>query len=282
MREVPAGLTAAIKEDRVKVREIFDFTLRNGRSYYYTSLDENIDWGNPSIRYVAAPILRDQISSSMNLEVDSMTLKLAEISGELYDAVKNNQLEGIAVIVKRIFWDKGSHSAYHFPIFVGTGSAQFNRNELIVNFTSILNSLNVMVPLNAFQQPCNWALFDEGCTLNRADYKEDSVATVDAANDYTIIDSNFTPPGGDPTKYNNGEIVITDEDSISFGERRNIIITADDLFVVSVPFPGIIKAGTTFDYYPGCDGTPGCCRDRYSNKENFYGFIYLPAPEESM
>lgn len=284
MREVPAGLDEAIKARTVKICEIFDFILRNGKTYYYTSHDEDIDWGNPSIRYSRSTILRDQVASSMNLEVDTMSLRLAEVSGEagadLYNAAMNNQLEGITVVVKRIFWDKGSASAYHFTIFVGTGSVQFNRNELIVNFTSILNSLNVVVPLNAFQQPCNWALFDAGCTLNKADYKEDSTATVDAANDYSIIDSNFTPPAGDPTRYNNGEIAITSGDYD--GERRNIIITEDDLFVVSVPFPGIIKAGTTFDYYPGCDGTPGCCKDRFSNKENFYGFVYLPAPEESM
>lgn len=280
MREVPAGLTVAMKKGTVKVCEIFEFTLRNGKSYYYTSHDEDLDWGDPSIRYYTAPILRDQISSSMNLEVDTMTLKLAEISGELYAAVKNNQLEGITVDVKRIFWDQGSASAYHFIIFVGTGCAQFNRNELIVSFTSILNSLNVVVPRNLFQQPCNYTLFDEGCTLNKADYKESSTASVTAANDYTIIDSAFTPPAGDPTKYNNGEIEITSGDYV--GERRNIIITEDDLFVVSVPFPGKIVAGTTFDYYPGCDSTPETCRDRFSNVENFYGFVYLPGPEESM
>jgi len=280
MREVPAALITAIKEDTIKVCELFEFTLRNGRTYYYVSHDEDIDWGVPSIRYTAAPILRGAISSAMNLEADTTDLKLADISGELYDAVKKGQLEGITAVIKRIFWDQGSDSSFWFIIFVGTGSAQFNRNELVVTFHSIINSLNIVVPRNAFQQPCNYSLFDFGCTINRADKKEDSTATVDAANDYTIIDSAFTPPVGDPTKYNNGEIEITSGDYI--GERRNIIITEDDLFVVSVPFPGIIKAGTTFDYYPGCDGTPGCCRDRFDNIENFYGFVYLPSPEESM
>lgn len=280
MRDVPEAFITAIKEDHIKVCELYEFTLRNGRTYYYTSHDEDMDWGTPSIRYYSAPIQRTTISSGMNLEVDTTSLKLADITEELHTAAKNNQLEGITVVVKRALWDEGSHSGMEFIIFVGTGCAQFNRNELIVSFTSILNSLNVVVPRNLFQQPCNYSLFDEGCTLNKEDYKNSSTATLDAENDYTIKDVTFTPPAEDPTKFNNGEIEITSGDYI--GERRNIILTEDSLFVVSVPFPGKILAGTTFNYYPGCDCTPETCRDRFDNIENFYGFVYLPSPEESM
>lgn len=280
MREVPPAFITAIKEDRVKVCELFEFTLRNGRTYYYTSHDKDMDWGTPSIRYYSAPIQRNSIKSSMNLKVDKTSVKLAHISEELHDAVMHNQLEGITIVEKRVLWDEDSHSGMEFVIFVGTGCAQFNRNELIVKFTSIVNSLNVVVPRNLFQQPCNYSLFDTGCILNKADYKESSTASLTAANDYTIIDTLFTPPAEDPTKYNNGEIEIMSKDYI--GERRNIILTEDDLFVVSVPFPGKILAGTKFDYYPGCDCTPGICRDRFDNIENFYGFVYLPSPEESM
>jgi uncharacterized phage protein (TIGR02218 family) len=280
MREVPDGFVAAIKENRVSVCELYEFTLRNGKSYYYTNHGDDLDWGNPSKRYYFAPIQRSAINSSMNLEVDTVELRLSDITSELYDAVKSNQLEGITVVIKRALYDQNSASGMEFTIFVGTGAAKFNRNELIISFSSILNSLNVKVPKNCFQQPCNYTLFDEGCTLDRDTYKESSSATSDANNDYSIVDATFVPPEGDTSKYNNGEIVITSGDYI--GERRSILLSESGLFVVSVPFPGIIESGTTFDYWAGCDYTPETCRDRFSNEENFYGFVYLPAPEESM
>lgn len=279
MRDVPDAFITAIKEGTVKVTELYEFTLRNGVTYYYTSHSDDIDWGTPSLRYYSAPLQRTEISTAMNLEVDTTSLTIAGISRELFEAAKNNQLEGIALVEKRILWDQSSDSGMEFIMFVGTGRASYTRNTLTISVTSVLNSLNIVVPRNLFQQPCNWGLFSTGCTLVRADYKESSTATLDAASDYTIIDSAFNVPGGDPKKYNNGEIEITSGDYI--GERRGIILSEDGLFVVAVPFPGIILSGVTFDYYPGCDYVPETCRDRFSNKVNFYGFIYLPAPEES-
>lgn len=280
MREIPEAFLTALKERRLKICELFEFTLRNGYTYYYTSHNERLDWGTPSIRYYAAPIKRTSISSSMNLEVDKTSINLAGIPDELYQAARNDQLEGIKVVEKRIWWDQNSAAGMEFIIFVGTGTIHFDRNVLIISCKSVLTALNILIPQNLFQQPCNYSLFDEGCCLNKEDYKESSTASIDAINDYTIIDATFEIPVDDPLKYNAGEIEIRSGDYI--GERRNILLTEDGLFTTSSPFPGIIKAETEFDYYPGCDGTPETCRDRFGNIENFYGFVYLPAPEESM
>lgn len=278
MRDVSDAFIEAIKQDNVKVCELYSFTLRNGSTYYYTSHSEDLDWGNPSIRYRSAPIERGTLNTSMNLEVDTVQLKLSRITSQLYQAAKSNQLDGMAVVIKRALWDQGSASGMEFTVFVGTATVQVNRNELIVNCSSLLNTLNLIVPRNCFQQPCNYTLFDTGCTLDKDTYEESSSATSDASNDYTIIDATFTVPVGDETKYNLGEIEITSGDNI--GERRMIILSEDGLFVVTYPFPSTITAGTTFKYWAGCDLTPEVCRDRFSNEENFYGFIYLPAPEE--
>ncbi len=40
-------------------------------------------------------------------------------------------------------------------------------------------------------------------------------------------------------------------------------------------FPYAVVAGDQFDIYPGCDKTPGTCRDTYSNFANFRGDPYL-------
>lgn len=280
MRSVPAAFTTAIKEGTLKACELFSFTLKNGKTYYYCNHDDDIDWGTPSSRYYSAPIQRSVLSSSMNLEVDTTVLKLSGITQQLFDEANSTRLNDVYVVIKRIFWDQASGSGMEFTLFAGTGDVTFNRNELEVPLSSILNTLNIEVPRNNFQQPCNYTLFDSGCTLVQSSHKASSTTTSNGPNDYTVVDSAFTVPGGDLYKYNNGEIHITSGDNI--GERRNILSAVDGLIVVTVPFPSIIVSGVTYDYYPGCDYTPETCRDRFSNEVNFYGFVYLPAAEESM
>jgi uncharacterized phage protein (TIGR02218 family) len=280
MRNVPDAFVQAVKSGNLKICELFEFTLRCGVVHRYCNHDEDIDWGTPSKRYYSAPILRAPADISMNLEVDVTTLKLLNITAELFDVANTNKLDAVDVVIKRIFWDQSSGSGMEFTLFSGTGNVSFDRNELDLPLSSILNTLNIEVPRNVFQQPCNYTLFDAGCTLLQADYREFTVATSDATDDYSIVAATFAVPPGDPAKYNNGEIHITS--GVNLGERRNILLSTDGIFLVSVPFPTKVLAGVTFDYYPGCDYAPETCRDRYGNEPNFYGFVYLPAAEETL
>lgn len=280
MRDVPAGFGAAVKTGTVHVCELYEFTLRNGSTYYYCTHDEDMDWGTPTIRYYSAPIQRSVIGSSMNLEIDTTEVRISGITAELFDEANKNSLDNLSMTTKRALWDQGSGSGMEFVIFVGTGNISFDRNELVVPFSSILGSLNIVIPKNVFHNPCNYTMFDTGCTLVRADYKASSTTTSAATNSYSLIDATFTVPGGDPYKYNNGEVEITS--GLNLGERRNILTSENGLITVCVPFPNVVAAGVTYDYYPGCDYSPETCRDRFSNEVNFYGFPYLPGPEESM
>jgi len=278
MRDVSQAFVDAIRQDTVQICELFEFTLRNSNTYYYCTHDEDLDWGSPSKRYYSAPIQRTVIDSNMNLEVDRASIKLSGITGQLFDIVNKPILDGVYVVIKRALWAEGT--GMEFTVFAGTGNVSFDRNEIDLPITSILNTLNIGCPRNIFQQPCNYSLFDTGCTLNQTDYKSSSTASSDSVNEYTIIDAAFTVPVGDPNKYSLGEVHITSGNNTE--ERRMIIFAVDGLITLAVPLSYKMEAGDTYDYYPGCDGTPEICRDRFSNEENFYGFVYLPAAEESM
>jgi len=273
-------LMELVKHGVIKSCELYEFTTKVGTIYRFTNHDDFIDWGTPSVRYMSIPLTRGQISFHLNLEADSMEVRLAGISAELYEAALNDQLDGITLSLKQALWDQNSASGMEYPLFAGTGTCKINRNEIVITFYSVLSSLNIIVPRNTFQQSCNYTLFDDGCTLVRADYREFSTTTSTAEDDYSVVDITFTLPVDDPKKYNNGEMVITSGNCN--GERRNILLTQDGKFIVSVPFSSIIQVGTTFDFYPGCDYTPETCRDRWNNHENFFGFVYLPPPEESL
>jgi len=280
MRAVPDIFITAIRKGSVKVCEIYEFELITGQIYRYTNHGDDIDWGSPSKRYTSLPLQRASISHTINLETGSVEFQLAGITSQLFNAAMQNKLDNVKVTVRRILFDQNSASGMEFTVFVGYGTPSFNRNIISLDCSSIIDSLNIQVPKNNFQQPCNYTVFDTGCTLNKVSFKQSSVATGDAVDAHTIIDATFTPPPSDPNKYNLGELRITSGDNA--GCRRCILNTEPALITVSVPFYSNVVTGTTFDYYPGCDGTPGVCRDRFANHENFYGFIYLPQCEEYM
>lgn len=280
MKEISQVLLDAIKEEKVTICDLYDIILVNGTTYYFTSHTEDIDWGIPSKRYVALPIMRTPVNTSMNLVADNVTLELQNISGELRDAAQNNMLDSVRVIIRHAIWNANSASGLELLIFIGTGRISFNRNILSIEFTSILDSLNIEVPQNVIQQPCNHSLFSPSCSLSRLFQRISSVTTSTATNGYTVYDNTFLEPVADLKKYWQGEMEITSGNNN--GLRRTILKTEDGLFVVSVPFPFHVELGTTFNYYPGCDKTPEICRDRFNNLENFLGFSYLPRPEQSL
>jgi len=278
MKDVPPEFIEAVKQGKVSVCELFEFHLTCGTHYYFTSFSEDIDWGSPSIRYRVLPIQRNEVNSSLNLEMDTVELQLAGITGELMDVAEKNILDNVLVVIKRALWDQNSASGMEQMVFLGTGTPSYNRNVVVLSCVSILDSLNIMAPRNLFQQPCNYRLFDVGCTLNMESYKVSSTATSDAPNNYFVMDSAFVPPPTDLKKFNLGELRVTSGNNL--GIRRQILSTTTGIFVVSVPFPEKILAEDTFDYYPGCSKNPECCRDRFNNLLNFYGFVHLSSPEE--
>ena len=280
MKDISPEFLAAITNETVKICDLFDIILTNGCIYYFTSHNEDIDWGTPSKRYIALPIQRTPLSLSLNLVADNVTLELQNITGELRDAARDNMLDAVRIVIRHAIWDANSASGMEFLLFVGTGRPFFNRDILSIEFVSILDSLNMEIPQNVYQQPCNHGLFNLNCDKSRISQRVSSITDGSATNKYTVLDSTFVQPPADLKKYWQGEIEITS--GSNEGIRRSILKTEEGLFIVSVPFPSPVLTGVTFNYYPGCDKTGEVCRDRFNNLANFLGFSYLPLPEEAM
>ncbi|GAG70772.1 unnamed protein product, partial [marine sediment metagenome] len=83
MLEPPAGFVSAIASDELKVAEIYDLTLLSGDKFYFTSHDKDLVWGDSQKVYVSIPIIREKLSSHINMQAQQVTLMLAGISSEL-------------------------------------------------------------------------------------------------------------------------------------------------------------------------------------------------------
>lgn len=281
MRNVATAFSDAIAEGSVRCCELFEVTVCTGATYYFTNHNEDIIWGvSPSVTYVALPIQRETIGSNINLEVDTCILRLTNISSELAQVVEWNLLDNLQVVIKRALWDATYAAGMEITIFAGTANAAYNRNELVLTCSSLLNTLSIQVPRNTFQLPCNWSLFSTGCSLLEAAWKTSSTVSLTASDCYSIIDAAFVVPVGDIQKFHQGEVRVTCGNNN--GIRRTILEAEDGLITVAVPFPNEMEVGDTYDYYPGCDKTPETCRDRFDNLSNFFGFCYLPPTEEAL
>lgn len=186
-----AAFIAAVKTGNVKIAEIYDVLLSSGFHHYFTSHDQDITWGDPDALYQAVPITRNNIGMNINLEIDTVEITLANISGELYSYAQLNVLDAVQITIKRIIWsESGSYaSGMEVTMFVGIADVEFNRQELKLKCRSILDSLNITVPKGLYQEPCIHSLFDEGCALTQSDFAK-SGTTSDASSDqYTVIDA---------------------------------------------------------------------------------------------
>lgn len=179
----------AIADGSVKVAELFSIALSNGTTHYYTNHDVDVVWGSPSVTYLSVPINRDPISAKMNLEADSMTVSIQNITTELFDVINSNILDSAILTVKRILWDKTYTSGGEMIMFVGTVDVEFDRNILKLSCKSVLNSLNLKVPRRTYQEPCNSNLFDTQCGLIQSDYTYAGIASATSTDNFTLTDS---------------------------------------------------------------------------------------------
>lgn len=275
----------AIAEENLKLAEIYDIELPVGVTLRYTSHSKKIMWGNPRQAYYPTPIQRSEISNNINLEMDTVNISIQNITGETYQHVNNNVFDSAKVTIKRIQWDETYAADKELTLFIGTSDISFDRSILMMNCKSIINTLNIVVPRQLYQEPCNHTLFDDNCGLTKADYKYSGTTSFNSNDQLTIIDNNLKVNlnginPSDVTLYNLGEIKITSGGND--GVRRMIRVAAPSEISVMTPFPNPMLSDVTFDAYPGCDlRVAETCSDVFANQLNFLGFIHVPKTQET-
>lgn len=65
------------------------------------------------------------------------------------------------------------------------------------------------------------------------------------------------------------------------GLSRTIRQNVDGILHLMSPFPFKPEMGDEFEVFPGCDKRPQTCRDKFNNKVNFKGFVYIPNSEDA-
>ena len=58
---------------------------------------------------------------------------------------------------------------------------------------------------------------------------------------------------------------------------RFIVAHGGDTITLQLPFDSRVGNGGTVTAYPGCDGSPATCRDRFGNSARFGGCASIPS-----
>lgn len=185
MRSVNATFDTAIAGSELKIAELYEIELQTAVKHYFTSYQVDVTWNG--IVYSALPIQRSALSLNSNLEPDSVEITLGNISGAFYQYLDHNILEAAKITIKRIVVGSTYSTDNEIILFIGTADVNFNRQTLQLTCKSILDNLNIQVPKNIYQEPCNNQLFDVSCGLTQANYKTQLTTTALATDRYQLF-----------------------------------------------------------------------------------------------
>jgi uncharacterized phage protein (TIGR02218 family) len=115
-----------------------------------------------------------------------------------------------------------------------------------------------------FQSGCNHAVFDSGCGLLKDTWAV--TGTVTAVAGGNVFSSIFA---GNVGFFSLGILVSGDSASMITGHEAGYVS-------LHSPLAGL-SAGSSITVYPGCDGLPATCKNKFNNFNHFLGFTCIPS-----
>lgn len=267
--------------------DLYTITLSSGTVFRYTSAQNSIVYSGNT--YLGAYLdnvpsfVRGATKTSIGLNTDDLEIDIYYDTATLINNLTPGQFANLGGFDNAVLQvDVALAPDWSNPVVNGvvnlfTGLvAEVEADASIVRLkvNSRLRALNTAYPRNYVLPMCNHALFDTGCTLNKATYAVSG--TVSGTPTNTSFNTNLAQADG---YFALGYVVwLTGANAgeISFVKSY---LNASGNVTVLYPLSPIPSAGDTFTAYPGCDKLEATCNTKYSNLAHFRGFPFCPTPE---
>jgi uncharacterized phage protein (TIGR02218 family) len=118
---------------------------------------------------------------------------------------------------------------------------------------------------------CPHFLFDSGCALAKTGYGITRNVTSVTGNSFAVDGAALAA-----APYYNGGFIEWDADGLGTLERRGIEATLGTNEYQIFGRADGVTVGLAVTLYPGCDGTPATCRDKFSNRANGGDVAFMP------
>lgn len=129
--------------------------------------------------------------------------------------------------------------------------------------------LKKVLPRIIYQAYCNHDIYDSECLVEDSDYLVPGTLTSVSGADISAVA--WSNAAGYADGYFQGGRVVVGSD------MRLVVKHVDDTLTLQIPFNSEVVAGVTVSLYPGCDGSPETCVNRFNNLEHFLGMPYIPS-----
>ena len=240
--------------------ELYDLEWA-GKLYLYTSYCKDIEWQQRY--YQALPVKRGRLERNLNLFADQALEVTIRPTDELRRYLASLTLQKLSLILRRLDLVSGECKV----IFKGVAKGlSLNRDYLTVSFAPLGSVFSYRIPRFVFQPLCNNTLFDSHCGLSRDSWRVWATLSEVSEDGCILKSPDFAtkPDGwfvGGYVRWNFQYRLITEHSS--------------DTVRIQSAFEGL-QAGQKVEAFPGCDGSPATCKNKFNNLNNFSGFPYIP------
>jgi uncharacterized phage protein (TIGR02218 family) len=282
------------------IGHLYTFTAVSGAVDYFTDLDEDAYVGG--IHYKSGGLriegLRMKLAVGVNVDEQEVTIWASPsdtlFGGAFLAGMAAGLMDGGTIARDRAVWtpatgdlfqDIGQTPAAVWRMFYGYMSTieEIGRASVRFKVKSPLVKLNINMPRNFYQSACLWSLYDQGCTLNRANFAQ-NYTFLRMGTPYNGFNlRQMFPVGGvspavgadELAYYQRGRLIFTS--GVNEGLEATIDTNDGEAFYLAYPLVQVPSPGDTFTAYPGCSKAFTTCQQKFNNAQNFRGFDRVPS-----
>jgi hypothetical protein len=279
--------------------EFYTLTLPNlAQSFYFTNADVSLTVGGHTW-LTGLSIVRSAFTQAVGLAVQSVDLTIEPQADNPAGAVtlggagflsacRAGAFDGGIITISKGFFLRPAAGAQMdlspgiVKWFAGiVDQVQVGRFTVDITVNDLVQVLNVQMPRNILQSGCVHALFDAGCTLNKAaNTNTNSIVSGLTAN-------GFTSSSAKPLDFYTLGVVTFTSGVLNGSSYAVSRFLAGGAVVFVVPFAAMPSIGDTYSWVPGCDKSQAMCASGKfiiggvgaSNLAHYRGAPYVPQPE---
>lgn len=263
--------------------DIYEIAPVIGNAVRYTTADVDLVWGGYTWSHTGPILSRSSIRWAIGLEVDELSMTVSATMAELINgtpwptALRYGALDDAQITLRRLIMPTwGDTSLGAVLLFRGrVADVDIQALEAEISVQSDLHKLNAKVPRNIYGPGCMNTLFDSVCGVSRAAHQvSTSVSATWGVPSTTSIPIAAATAAG---HFDLGTIEFTS--GANAGLKRAVKLHTSHVVRLALPLPVAPANGDTCIVTPGCDKRETTCTSKFSNRPNFRGCPYVPAPE---
>ena len=270
-RDIPSAITSIVAAQENPPRELYEVFLDSG-TLFFAQAEDFVVLGTQT--YTPIGVTRSPIRTSGELEVDEVTIQLANVDLAFSQRAVAEDFIGRRLVIKTVFTTELNSGSFFVRFDGRMDEPVIDQMNFTIKVRSFLDALHHPVPRRIFSTLCNWQHYDTFCavskTLGTNLITGTAIASSTAETLVSLALSGFIDKYWGPI----GTVKMFTGSNSNIG--REVIESMSLDALVRIPFPFTITSGDIFSIQRGCRKTITDCITKFDNWENYGGFPTTP------